>query len=318
MNIYYHPDSVLKNNNTVITIGTFDGVHLAHRQVINRVLDLAKKNSFRSFIVTFEPHPQEVLKSKTPDIKLLSSIEERLHLFEQMGVENVLIIRFSEKFSNNEPREFYEKYIAGKIGLKDLVIGYDHLFGKNRGGDFNTLLELGKEFNFSVHRVEEIDVGGQPVSSTRIRLALAKGKIEEANLLLGYDYGFESIVVEGDKVGRTIGYPTVNLKLVKENKVLPMEGIYCVRVTHNGDVYYGMMYHGFRPTLTAGLRRALEVHIFDFEKNVYGDKLNINFLTRLRDDKKFTTKQELIEQIDKDRENSLKFLSMKLKSQKET
>jgi len=314
MNIYYHPDTVLKNNNTVITIGTFDGVHLAHRQVLNRVLEIAEKNSYRSFVVTFEPHPQEVLRSKTPDIKLLSSIDERLQLFEQIGIGNVLIIKFTGEFSRNEPGEFYEKFIAGRVGLSDLVIGYDHLFGRNREGDFNTLLKLGKEFSFNVHRVEEIDVDSQPVSSTRIRSALAKGRIEEANKLLGYDYSFDSIVVEGDKVGRSIGYPTVNLKPIKENKVMPMEGIYCVRVLHNGDVYYGMMYHGFRPTLTAGLRLALEVHIFDFNKNIYGDKLKISFLTRLRDDKKFAAKQELIEQINMDKENSLKFLSIKLKS----
>jgi riboflavin kinase/FMN adenylyltransferase len=314
MNIYYHPDSVIKNKNTVITVGTYDGVHLAHRQVIKKVIELAGKNNFRSFVVTFEPHPQEVLKSKTPDIRLLSSIDERLELFEQIGVGNVLVIRFTDEFSKTGPRGFYEKYISGKIGLSDLVIGYDHLFGRNREGDFNTLVELGREFNFNVHRVEEIDVDGQPVSSTRIRLALAKGKIEEAGRLLGYDYCFDGIVVEGDKVGRSIGYPTVNLKPVKENKVMPMEGIYCVRVVYNGNVHHGMMYHGFRPTLTAGLRRALEVHIFDFDKNIYGDKLKISFLTRLRDDKKFATKQELIDQIDKDKENSLKFLSIKLKS----
>jgi riboflavin kinase/FMN adenylyltransferase len=318
MNIYYHPNSVIRNEKTAVTIGTFDGVHLAHRQVINRVLELAKNKELRSFIVTFEPHPQEILKSKVPDIKLLSSIDERLHLFEQTGIENVLVIRFTEEFSKTEPRDFYAKYISGRIGLSDLVIGYDHLFGHNREGDFSTLVELGKEFNFELHRVEEIDVDGLPVSSTRIRTALAKGMIEESSRLLGYDYGFEGIVVEGDKVGRSIGYPTVNLKPVKENKVMPMEGIYCVRVEHNGVVYYGMMYHGFRPTLTAGLRRALEVHIFDFDKNVYGEKLKISFLVRLRDDKKFATKQELIDQIDKDRENSLRFLSTKLKSQKET
>jgi riboflavin kinase/FMN adenylyltransferase len=184
----------------------------------------------------------------------------------------------------------------------------------NREGDFNTLIELGKEFGFSVHRVAEIDVDGMPVSSTRIRAALAEGQIEEARKLLGYDYGFDGIVVEGDKVGRSIGYPTVNLKPVKENKIMPKEGIYCVRVIHEDAVYYGMMYHGFRPTLTEGLRRALEVHIFDFGKNIYGDKIKIHFLTRLRDDKKFATKQELIEQINKDKENSLKFLSIKLKS----
>jgi riboflavin kinase / FMN adenylyltransferase len=317
MNVYYKPESILNNPNTAVTLGTYDGVHLAHRQVINKVLSLAKDKNLRSFVVTFEPHPQEVLKNKTPDIRLLSSIDERLHLFEQAGVENVLVIKFTEEFSKNHPREFYEKFIVGRIGISDLVIGYDHLFGRNREGDFHTLLELGKEFGFNVHRVEEIDVEGKPVSSTRIREALASGRVEEAASLLGYDYSFEGIVVEGDKVGRTIGYPTVNLKAVKENKVMPMEGIYCVGVELGGEQYYGMMYHGFRPTLTEGIRRALEVHIFDFEKTVYGEKLKISFLTRLRDDKKFATKQELIEQINKDKENSLRFLSIKLKSKKE-
>lgn len=314
MNVYYKAESIIRNNKTAITIGTYDGVHLAHRKVIRKVLELAEEKNLRSFIVTFEPHPQEVLKSKTPDIKLLSSIEERLDLFEQMGVGNVLVIRFTEEFSKQHPREFYEKYIAGRIGISDLIIGYDHLFGVNREGDFNTLLELGKEFGFNVHRVEEIDVEGKPVSSTRIRAALAEGKIEEARKLLGYDYSFDGIVVEGDKVGRSIGYPTVNLKPVKANKVMPMEGIYCVRLILDDAVYYGMMYHGFRPTLTEGLRRALEVHIFDFDKQIYGDKIKVSFLTRLRDDKKFATKQELIEQINKDKENSLKYLGIKLKS----
>ncbi len=313
MNVYYSPDSILKNTNTVVTIGTFDGVHMAHRQVIKHVLELAKQKNLRSFIVTFEPHPQEVLRSKTPDIKLLSSIDERLQLFEQTGIGNVLVIKFTEDFSYNQPREFYSKYISGKIGLSDLVIGYDHLFGRDRQGDFNTLIELGKEFGFQVHRVEEIDVDGMPVSSTRIRAALAEGKIEDASKLLGYDYSFEGIIVEGDKVGRSIGYPTVNLKPVKENKVMPKEGIYCVGVEHNGEAFYGMMYHGYRPTLTEGLRKALEVHIFDFDKTIYGEKIKVSFLTRLRDDKKFATKQELIEQINLDKENSLKFLSIKLK-----
>jgi len=313
MNIYYNPDSILKNTNTAVTVGTFDGVHLAHRQVINHVLELANLKNLRSFIITFEPHPQEVLKNKTPDIKLLSSIDERLALFEKTGIGNVLVIKFTDEFSMTQPHEFYSRYISGKIGLSDLVIGYDHLFGRNREGDFNTLVDLGREFSFEVHRVGEIDVDGRPVSSTRIRAALADGKIEDAGRLLGYDYGFDGIVVEGDKVGRSIGYPTVNLKPVKENKVMPKEGIYCVRVEYGEEVYYGMMYHGYRPTLTIGLRKALEVHIFDFDKNVYGEKIRVSFLTRLRDDKKFATKHELVFQIGQDRENSLKFLSIKLK-----
>ena len=309
MNVYRDLKDVPFDKRTAVTIGTYDGLHLAHRQVINKVLALAKEKELRSFIITFEPHPQEVLKNKTPDIKLLTAIDEKLRLFEAAGIENVLVIGFTEEFSKTNAREFYEKYIAGGIGLSDLVVGYDHLFGRNREGSFETLKELGSEFGFETHRVEEIDVEGKPVSSTRIRHALAEGNIEAANKLLGYEYGFDGIVVEGDKVGRTIGYPTVNLKPVKENKVMPREGIYCVRVIHNGQEYYGMMYHGYRPTLSEGIKRALEVHIFDFSSNVYGDKITISFLTRLRDDKKFSGKEELIAQIDKDKEDSLKYIN---------
>jgi riboflavin kinase/FMN adenylyltransferase len=242
------------------------------------------------------------------------SIEEKLRMFEKTGVENVLVINFTEKFSKTTAHEFYENYIFGKIGLSDLVVGYDHLFGRNREGDFKTLLGLGEEYGFKVHKVEEIDVDGKPASSTRIRQALAEGKIEEANKLLGYEYSFDGIVIEGDKVGRTIGYPTVNLKFVKENKVMPNDGIYCVKVLYNNEVYYGMMYHGLRPTLSEGLKRALEVHIFDFNRTIYGEKLTVSFLTKLREDKKFNSKEELIEQINEDKRNSLKFLSIKLKS----
>lgn len=310
MNVFRDIKEITRDTKTAVTIGTYDGLHLAHRQVIDKVTSLAKGKGLRSFIVTFEPHPQEVLKNKTPDIKLLTAIDEKLRLFEKAGIENVLVIKFTEEFSKTDARGFYEKYIFGGIGLSDLVIGYDHLFGRNREGSFETLKALGSEYGFSIHRVDEIDIDGKPVSSTRIRHALADGNIEEANKLLGYEYGFDGIVVEGDKVGRTIGYPTVNLKPVKENKVMPKEGIYCVKVVHDNKEYYGMMYHGYRPTLSEGIIRALEVHIFDFDKNVYGENLTISFLTRLRDDKKFTGKEELIAQIDKDKEDSLKYISV--------
>lgn len=321
MNVYRDITEITRKEKTVVTLGTFDGVHLAHRQILNKVLELAKQknsagNNSRSFIITFEPHPQEVLKNKTPDIKLLTSLEEKLRLLEKIGIENVLVIKFTEEFSKTQANEFYKKYIYGSIGLNNLVIGYDHLFGRDRQGDFTTLLGLGEKYGFRVHRVEEIDVDGKPVSSTRIRKALAEGNIEEANRLLGYEYSFDGIVVEGDKVGRTIGYPTVNLKFIKENKVMPNDGIYCVKIVYSGNTYYGMMYHGVRPTLSEGLVRAKEVHIFDFDKNIYGEKLTVSFLTKLRDDKKFTNKEELIEQINKDKEDSLKFLSIKQKSYK--
>jgi riboflavin kinase / FMN adenylyltransferase len=318
MNVYRDIADVKRDEKTVLTIGTYDGLHMAHRQIVNEVIEISRSTGGRSFIVTFEPHPQEVLKNKTPDIKLLTSLEEKLRLLEAAGVENVLVIKFTEGFSKTPPKEFFEKYIYGGIGVSDIVIGYDHLFGRNREGDIDTLKSLSGEYGFKVHRVEEIDVDGKPVSSTRIRHALAEGKVEEANKLLGYEFGFDGIVVEGDKIGRSIGYPTVNLKPMKENKVMPNEGIYCVSVIHNGKKYFGMMYHGFRPTLSEGIKRALEVHIFDFDKMIYGDKITIGFLKRLRSDKKFNSKEALIAQIDKDKEESLKFLQVKKQKAEKT
>ncbi len=314
MNVYRNIDEIKKNADTVVTIGTFDGVHLAHRQIIDKVIELSKQNNSRSFIVTFEPHPQEVLKNKTPDIKLLTTIDEKLRLFEKSGIENVLIINFTQEFSRTHAKDFYENFIIGKIGITHLVVGYDHLFGRDREGDFETLKKLGEEFKFEVHRVEEIDIDGKPVSSSRIRNYFANGEIEKANALLGYEYSFDGIVVEGDKVGRTIGFPTVNLKQVKENKVLPNDGIYCVRASFDNEEYFGMMYIGYRPTLSEGTVRALEVNLFDFDKNLYGEKITVSFLKKLRDDIRFNSKKELIEQIKKDKEDSLKFLNIKIQN----
>ena len=210
MNVYHDVNEIQRNDNTVLSVGTFDGVHKAHRQIITKVLDLARQNNSRSFIVTFEPHPQEVLKTKHPDIKILSTLDEKILLLEKLGIENLLVIKFTYEFSKTGPEEFYESYIHKNIGINDLVLGYDHGFGKDREGNYLTLQKLGKKLGFELHRVEEIDDEGKPVSSTRIRNYLQEGKVIEANELLGYEYGLEGIVVGGDKSGRTLGYPTAN------------------------------------------------------------------------------------------------------------
>lgn len=309
MNIFKKIDEIKHDKNTILTVGTFDGFHLAHRQIINKMISLSKEKNLRSFLITFEPHPQIILRNKIPDIKLLTTLDEKLRLFENAGIENVLVINFTEEFSKTSSREFFEKYIYSGIGISDLVLGYDHLFGHNREGSYETLKELSKIYNFNIHKVDEIDIDGKPISSTRIRKALAEGNTEEANKLLGYEYSFDGIVVEGDKVGRSIGYPTINMKMLTENKVLPKEGIYCVKLKFNNNIYYGMMYHGFRPTLSEGTIRALEIHIFDFNKTVYGELFTIYFIKRLRDDMKFNTKEELIAQINNDKVQSLKIIN---------
>ncbi|MGH2574834.1 MAG: bifunctional riboflavin kinase/FAD synthetase [Ignavibacteria bacterium] len=318
MKVFRNIGEVSRDNNTVISIGTFDGVHLAHRLIINKVLELSKSGDARSLIITFDPHPQEVLKSKSPEIKLLTTTDEKLEFFNELGVQNVLIINFTEEFSKTSARDFYEKIVFAKLGISNLVIGYDHMFGRNREGNYNTLTKLSEEFKFKLTRVNEFDIDGVPVSSTRIRNYLAAGEIQKANSLLGYDYSFDGIVIEGDKVGRQIGYPTVNIKPVSYNKLLPDDGVYCVKINCGNQQFYGMMYIGYRPTLSEGTRKAIEVNIFDFESNIYGEKLTINFLTKLRNDIKFNSKEELIKQIGQDKEQSLKFINNKINTEKVT
>lgn len=309
MNTFRNAEEISFDNKTVVTVGTFDGVHLAHQTILSKVSLLAEAASSRSFVVTFEPHPQEVLKNKSPEIRLLTTTEEKLLLINNAGIDNVFIINFTEEFSRTSPEEFYKNYIINPIGLENIVTGYDHFFGKNREGDINMLNKLAEKYNFNVHRVEEIVVDGEPVSSTRIRKTLSEGKISLANKLLGYQYGFDAIVVEGDKVGRSIGYPTVNLKLVNENKVMPDDGVYSVRITYKDATFYGMMYLGFRPTLSDGKKRAIEVNIFDFNETIYGEKLRINLMEKLRGDRKFNSKEELIKQIEQDKENTIEIIN---------
>jgi riboflavin kinase/FMN adenylyltransferase len=324
LNVYRDINDVRKDNNTVISVGTFDGVHKAHRQIIRHVVRLARKKRARSFLITFDPHPQEVLKTRVPDIKLLTTTDEKLRIFDQLGVEDVLVMKFTMEFSRTPAREFYEKLICGKIGLCDLVVGFDHGFGRDREGDLKVLGELSKGLGFRVHKIEEIDVDHERISSSAIRKHLAEGEIEEANHLLGYEYGFEGIVVEGDKIGKELGFPTANIKPVAGNKVMPKDGVYCVGVmplppapfsegegdlmSELGKTYYGMMNIGYRPTVSDGIKKVVEVNVFDFDKSIYGEKIRTNFLRRLRDEVKFTSKEELVKQMVRDREESLRFL----------
>jgi len=311
MVIYRNIDEIKKDDATVISIGTFDGVHAAHRQIIDKMLELSKTGDLRSFIVTFDPHPQEILKIKSPDIKLLTTTREKLRLFEAFGIENVLVIKFTPGFSKTTAEDFYKELIYSRIGLSHLVIGYDHVFGRNREGSFRTLLTLGKELGFELHRVAEIDIDGIAVSSTKIRHFLYEGNIEEANKLLGYEYGFEGGVIEADKRGRTLGFPTANIEPVAPNKAMPINGVYCVKVRCKGRWYFGMMNIGFSPTMTQGLKKVIEVNIFDFSKDIYGEEIEIKFFKKIRDEKKFGSKDELIEQLKIDREQTVKYFNIK-------
>lgn len=309
MVIYRNFDEIERMDATIISVGTFDGVHFAHRQVIHKVLSLAGENNARSLLITFDPHPQEVLKNRTPDIKLLTTAPEKMKLFEELGIENVLVIKFTEEFSKTNARTFYRNLVFEKIGISHLVVGFDHGFGRNREGDLQMLKDLGNELGFQVHRVDEIDINSTKVSSTNIRHFLADGNIEKANSLLGYLYGFDAKVIKGDSMGRELGFPTANLELLTGNKVIPGNGVYAVKVEFEGDEFNGMMNIGFRPTVSENSKRVIEVNIIDFSETIYNKTLTVKFVKRVRDEKKFGSKNELVEQIKKDKIEILRILN---------
>lgn len=325
MNIYYNIKDVPFDKNTVITVGTFDGVHLGHKQIIQRLTDLATQNKSRSFIVTLDPHPRIVLSqsigeinNQQNEIKLLNDLEDRLKLFEDYGVENVLVINFTKEFSKTSPLSFVEDIIYKNIGFNYFLIGYDHSFGKNREGDINLLLEIKDNLNFEIEQVEPLLLNESAISSTKVRKSISNGEIQIANEMLGYDYYIKGKVVEGFKRGRQIGYPTANIEVSDKYRLIPMNGVYVVRVelesnsintSENINKFYGMANIGFRPTFDNDKKLSIEVNIFDFNQDVYGKNLKVSFINYIRNEQKFNSIDEIIAQLKKDKEYSLDFIS---------
>ncbi|MGE5680027.1 MAG: bifunctional riboflavin kinase/FAD synthetase [Bacillota bacterium] len=309
MNIFYDINRVNKEKGTVLTIGTFDGFHRGHQQIIEQLVQEARRTHGRSFLITFEPHPRSVL-SKDFDLKLLTTIEEKLELIEAAGVDNVLIINFTPEFSKLSSDEFIEKLIVEKIGLKELVIGYDHRLGRNRGGDENSLRELGKLLNFNVKPVYAVKIGDDAVSSTKIRHALAEGDLQKANLYLGRNYSFSGNVVQGAMRGRTLGFPTINVALGDNKKVIPAHGVYltALKIGNDQTKHYGMMNIGMRPTFGDTVELVIEVYIFNFSRDVYGEKVEIEVIKRLRDERKFQSKEALITQMENDKKEAIEII----------
>jgi riboflavin kinase/FMN adenylyltransferase len=302
-------ESVEYNKNSVITIGTFDGIHLGHRKIIDSVHEIRNSKNLRSIIVTFEPHPQIVLKNKAHDIKLLSTLEEKLEMFERLGIDMVYVINFTKEFSQNTAEEFYKKFIFDKFGLSDIVIGYDHMVGRNREGGFKTLKKLSGEYDFNIHKIDELKINGYTVSSTVIRNMLLASSVKDAAMLLCDYYPFTGEVIYGDKLGRKIGFPTANIKPLSEYKLIPKNGVYLVLSEIKGKKYYGMMNIGVRPTVTEGLNKTNEIYFMDFNNDIYGEILKIKFLDFIREEKKFNSVNELKQQIEKDKEVSIDLIN---------
>lgn len=293
-------ENVKRDPKTVLTVGTFDGVHAGHKVLVNRVLKLAKKKEARSVIVTFDPHPRDIINPGQAGIKLLSSLGERSELLADLGVDEMVVIPFDRDFSLLTSEEFVRDIIWKKIGVSDFVIGYDHQFGRNREGTIETVQELGRKLGFETHVVSKQEVGDKTVSSTAIRNAIhVEGDMQLAATLLGKHYILNGTVVHGDKRGKKIGYPTANIKPQNEKKVLPKKGVYAVWVRYEETYYKGMMNIGERPTFD-GNSITLEVHILDFDNDIYGKDVQLQFVKRIRDEKQFSGLEELKNQLKMD------------------
>jgi riboflavin kinase/FMN adenylyltransferase len=308
MRIYRDLSEVTHNNNTIITLGTFDGIHVGHRFIIEEVVKKASDLGGRSFLITYHPHPRKVISGQN-QIDLLSTPSEKIELFETLGIENLLIINFTKKFSQLSPEKFIEKFVVKGIGTKEIVIGYDHHFGKGRGGNQDFLKNIGNKSGFDVTIIPEYKMDNVTVSSSKIRKALFDGDILKANEYLGRQYGFTGTVIEGDKRGRELGFPTANLRLDDEDKLLPAIGIYAVEVTLKGSKKYGLLSIGKRPTFYESGEVVPEVYLFDFDDDIYGEELTVSMVDRIRGEEKFSSADELIEQMNKDKEIGLEILS---------
>ena len=296
--------------NAVVTIGTFDGVHLGHQAIFNKMKTLAQGIGGETVVVTFQPHPRQVLNIDSSNLRFLCTPEEKLQKFEEFGIDNVVIINFTKEFSRTPSETFIKDYIIDHIKPAYIVVGYDHHFGKNRMGDFDLLNDLKKKYNFKVERIAAQDVEHIAISSTKIRNALSVGNVKSANRLLGYTYSVTAEVVVGNKIGRTLGFPTANLELPKEYMLINRGGVFACLVDYNGLIYKAMANIGHRPTIgdRGQDQPIIEVNLFDFDGDLYGQQIHVRFIDRIRDEEKFDSLDELKAQLEQDKEKVLKVL----------
>lgn len=306
MNVYHSLEN-FKSPRPVLTIGTFDGVHIGHQKILSRLREVADSITGEVTLLTFHPHPRLVLYPEQKDLQLLNTLEEKKSLLEKYGVDNLVLMPFTHEFSRLSYDDFVKQVIVDGIHAEVVVIGYDHHFGHNREGGLKQLQMLSGLYNFKVEEIPEQDINYAAVSSTRVRKALLAGDVKSANELLGHPYSITGKVVEGNKIGREMGFPTANIQ-TEEHKLIPANGIYAVKV-HVDDVEFtGMLSIGNRPTFDNGMR-SVEVNILDFNRDIYGEEITISLLHYLRDELKFPSRDALIEQMHKDKLHTLELLS---------
>ena len=306
MQVVTNLDLFTKPENAIVTQGTFDGVHVGHKQILGNIVQLAKEQNGKSILVTF--HPRQVLFHDVNNIKLLTTLNEKIDLFTEIGLDYLIILPFDEILSKVTAANFVRDILVEKIGVKTMVVGYDHRFGRNREGSFEDLKEFAEIYGFKVKEIAAHDINQAVVSSTKIRTSLINGDITTATLFLNRDYTVTGKVIDGKKLGKTIGYPTANIVLDDHDKLIPANGIYAVRVMHLNTIYNGMLNIGNNPTIE-NAKWSIEVNIFDFDKTIYGDELTIYFIARMRDEVKFGNLAELKTQLKVDESVAKRILS---------
>lgn len=300
MKVYNNFSDFVKVPNAIVTIGTFDGVHLGHKAIFNDMIKSAKDIGGETVVITFYPHPRQVLNIDSSNLRFITTQEEKLKLFEESGIDNVIVVNFTKEFSRVSSESFIRDYIIENINPVKIVIGYDHHFGKNRMGDFNLLHDMKSKHHFELQRIKAQDVENIAVSSTKIRHALKQGDVAHANALLGYQYSYLGKVVSGNKIGREIGYRTANLDVKKEFRLIETPGVYATYVDYEGMSYKSMTYIGKKPTVNNDDVENIEVHIFDFDQDLYDKDIKIRFVSRIRAEQRFDNLEALKKQLEID------------------
>ncbi|MAN87327.1 MAG: riboflavin biosynthesis protein RibF [Algoriphagus sp.] len=307
MKIYEGLNEFLPVTNPVVTSGTFDGVHLGHQKILQRIREIARSIGGETVMITFWPHPRLVLYPQEHKLRLLSTFEEKAKLLRQFGIDHLVTIPFTKEFSQLSSREFIDQVLVEKIQTRKLVIGYDHRFGKNREGSFEYLKQNSAEFGFELEEISRQDVDEIGVSSTKIRKALESGDIETANSYLGRSYELNGLVIKGQQIGRSIGFPTANIHIPNDYKLIPKDGVYAVETSVNGSIYKCMLNIGNRPTVD-GNKKTVEAHLFDFQGDLYDKQLTIYLKAYLREEQKFENLDALKEQLLKDQQQAKSIL----------
>lgn len=308
MKLFHSINDFQSTKKTILTLGTFDGVHIGHKKILERITQNTENGKYESLVLTFFPHPRMVLQEKS-EIKLLNTINEKTKLLEATGIENLVVHPFNESFSRLTAEEFVHTILVDKFQIQKIIIGHDHRFGRNRTANIDDLIAFGKEYGFEVEQISAQEIQDVSVSSTKIRKALNEGNMALANEYLGYEYFLNGTIVKGKQLGRTIGFPTANIHIEEDYKLIPKIGVYVVKAVVNEETVFGMMNIGFNPTVN-GDKQTIEVHLFDFDKDIYDQNIEVSLLHYIREEQKFSSVDALKKQLNHDREVAVNFINL--------